>query len=64
MDAEKKPFDYLDFIMRYESEYLDEDEIIAGFQELVNSGIVWQLQGAYGRKAQELINEGFITDGR
>ena len=48
-------------IIAYESGELDEDNTIALFQELVNSGIVWQLQGHYGRLAKYLIEEGYVT---
>ena len=57
-------FDTVGFVMDYESGLLDEQETIEGFQELVNSGLVWQLQGHYGRTAVSLIEAGLITDGR
>jgi hypothetical protein len=47
-------------IMDYEAGELDEDEIIALFQELVTSGDVWSLQGSYGRAARDLINAGLV----
>lgn len=50
--------DTLGFIIAYESGECDEAEIIAGFQSLIDSGLVWQLQGHYGRTAQSLIVEG------
>lgn len=50
--------DTVAFIMAYEGGELDEAETIAGFQSLINSGIVWKLQGHYGRTAQRLIDAG------
>mgnify|MGYP003142567427 CR=1 FL=1 len=38
-----------------------EDEWLEAWQHLVNTGIVWQLQGWFGRSAQHLINEGRIN---
>lgn len=58
-DAEHKP-DTLDFIMRFESgDIVDEQEIYDGFQQLIDSGLVWQLQGTYGRTAAMLIDAGY-----
>jgi hypothetical protein len=49
----------IDFIIAYEDgEIHDFDEVVAGFQELINSGMAWQLQGHYGRTAQAMIDEG------
>lgn len=45
-------------IMAYENGELDECETIELFQELINSGLVWQLQGSYGRTAKALIDAG------
>jgi hypothetical protein len=30
------------------------------FQKMVNDGSVWKLQGAYGRRAKDLLNSGEI----
>lgn len=35
-----------------------EQDIIAAFQHLIDSGVVWRLQGSYGRAAQGLIEAG------
>ena len=51
-------FDSVSFIMAFEDGELGEDEVVAGFQELINSGLVWQLQGFYGRTATALIESG------
>jgi hypothetical protein len=54
----KNQFDTLSFIMDFESGALSEEQIIEGFQHLIDAGIVWQLQGSYGRMATQLINAG------
>ncbi len=48
-------------IMRYESGEMDDDEVVTFFQGMINSGVVWQLQGCYGRMAQRLIECGDCT---
>ena len=48
----------LDFIMAFESGELSKDELVEGFQKLIDNGIVWNLQGMYGRTAQNLIDAG------
>ena len=45
-------------IMAYESGELDEEQIVEMFQELIDSGLAWQLQGHYGRTAARLIEAG------
>ena len=45
-------------IVCYESGNMDELETVEFFQELINSGLAWKLQGHYGRTAQHLIEEG------
>ena len=51
--------DQVDKIIAFEQGDLDEDGIIKLFQELIDSGLVWQLQGSYGRMARNLINAGY-----
>ncbi len=52
------PFDVCGFCMAYEAGELDGEEIADGFQHLIDSGLAWQLQGAYGRMASTLIAAG------
>jgi hypothetical protein len=55
----EKPFDTVGFIMAYEQGDTDEQETIEGFQTLIDSGVVWSLQGSYGRAAARLIEAGY-----
>lgn len=57
----EKTFDVVDFTMAYENDELSEAQVIAGFQELINSGLAWKLQGTYGRQADRLIEQGLCT---
>lgn len=52
----------VDRLMAYEDGLLSDDEVIDLFQELVNTGLAWQLQGSYGRTARALIESGLITE--
>lgn len=56
-----KTFDSVGFIMDYEEGELGQDEVVAGFQHLIDSGLAYQLQGSYGRTATRLIEQGFCT---
>ena len=47
-------------IIAYESGELTDQEFVYFFSELVKSGLVWNLQGHYGRTAAALIDEGYI----
>ena len=38
-----------------------EDEVIAAWQTLVDTGLAWQLQGWFGRTARALIERGVIN---
>lgn len=51
----------IDKMIAFESGELDEGQTVELFQDLVNSGVVWSLQGFYGRTAQALIEQGLVT---
>ena len=47
-------------IVDYENDHLSDDEIVELFQELVDNGMAWTLQGHYGRTAVALIQMGLV----
>ena len=47
-------------ITEYEKGELDQDQTVQLFQELLDSGLVWNLQGHYGRLAYQLLEAGLI----
>ncbi len=51
--------DQVDKIIAFEQGELDEEGILELFQELIDSGLAWQLQGSYGRMARSLIEAGY-----
>jgi hypothetical protein len=50
----------VDRLIAYEAGELTDDEVIELFQELINNGLAWQLQGHYGRMTRLLIEQGLI----
>jgi hypothetical protein len=50
----------IDTVLRYENGDLDDQETIEFFQQLVDTGLAWKLQGHYGRAATRLIEAGLI----
>lgn len=48
-------------IIAFESGEMDEDETIDFFQQLIDTGLAWTLQGSYGRAAAALIEAGHCT---
>ena len=53
--------DVMSGILDYEMGILEEEDTITLFQHLVDTGMAWQLQGHYGRTAQQMIEAGVIN---
>lgn len=51
--------DQIDKMMAFENGELDDEQVVELFQELIDSGLAWQLQGFYGRTADALIEAGY-----
>jgi len=56
--------DLVDQIVAFESGEMTDDEMIELFQMLIDMGVVWQLQGRYGRTARDLIEAGLCRPAR
>jgi len=49
----------MDRILRYETgELTEHDDLVQFYQDLINSGLAWKLQGHYAGTAVALIQEG------
>jgi hypothetical protein len=49
-----------DKIIDYENGNLTHIGVLSLFQELVNTGMAWELQGSFGRTAMDLLKSGLI----
>ena len=49
-------------IIKYESGEMAQEEVVEFFQELIDTGVVWELQGHYGRTALRLIEWGLCKE--
>jgi hypothetical protein len=45
----------------YENEELNYDEEVALFQQLLDTGVITHLQGAYHRRMNQLIEDGEVS---
>ncbi len=50
--------DLTDKIIAYETGELTDQETIELFQELIDNGMAWSLQGHYGRTATAMLKHG------
>lgn len=60
MNLKKAKAPTIDRIVAYEQGELNWEETRALFQDLVNSGLAWELQGSYGRMAAAMLRAGEI----
>ena len=60
----KKAIDTVSSIIAFEQGELGEEDTIALFQHLINTGEVWSLQGFYGRTASDMIEAGLCVLGK
>jgi len=44
----------------WENGDMSEENEIKFFQKLLDTGMAWTLQGMYGRRTVELLNEGYL----
>lgn len=49
-------------IIKYEQEFMPDEEMLELFSALIKNGMVWKLQGSYGRTARDLIAAGKISE--
>ena len=64
MDTDICPntYDVVGFMAAYEADQLNADQVAEGFQHLIDSGLVWELQDSYGKIATTLIQAGHCRD--
>lgn len=60
----KEPMDLITDLDDWENGLMDFEDETALFQQLVDNGMAWALQGSYGRRAKELIEQGAVVDRR
>lgn len=53
-------YNQIDAIIAFEAGELEEESIIELFQNLVDTGLAWELQGSCGRAAKALIEQGLV----
>jgi len=56
-----KGYDVTGGIIAYEEGEMNDEQTIELFQHLLDSGMVWGLQGHYGRTAMDLLEAGLLT---
>ncbi len=57
-----KKYNIIDNIIAFETGELSQDKILELFSQLIKNGMAWSLQGSYGRQAQSLIENSYISE--
>lgn len=60
--ASSKINNLVEKINAYEQGEMDVATLVSFFQELIDTDLVWGLQGSYGRTARSLIEEGLCQE--
>lgn len=58
------PLALTDDIIAFENGDLDEDAVVALFQKLLDTGMIYHLQGHYQRTMQGLLDQGLVVPKR
>lgn len=61
MEMDMNTFTACSIVEGFDGEDHSEEEIIAAWQFLIDTGAVWSLQGWYGRTAAWLIDQGICN---
>lgn len=51
--------DLINKVISFESGTMHCDDMVQFFQDLIDSGLAWELPGTYGRQAKILLDSGF-----
>lgn len=54
-------FNRVNYIIRYESGELSDNDTLKLFSHLIKTGLAWSLQGHYGRIASALIEDKWLS---
>ena len=54
-------YDYTSAMIAWENGKLSDEDTVIMFQFLVDTGEAWNLQGFYGRTAEEMMDEGLVA---
>lgn len=57
-----RDMDRVSQIIAFEAGTMSDDDMVSFFQELINDGSAWTLQGHYGRTAKALIESGLCHE--
>lgn len=56
-----RPLDLGPSIFAYEAGELEPSGVVTLFQDLLDTGLLWQLQGSYQRSAEQMLRAGLVT---